>query len=110
MSLSRIRPKHVLLMSFITRDSCLCTKHQNMSLTLKAVRRLDINTSVNREKMLEIKEEVLKATQDTITFDDIVVRQWKHVPIECKGQKKMVMKIADMHMSKEEFVTRDNTG
>ena len=37
-SFCRIRPKHVLLMSFITRDTCLCTKHQNMSLTLKAVK------------------------------------------------------------------------
>ena len=38
-SFCRIRPKHVLLMSFITRDTCLCTKHQNMSLTLKAVKK-----------------------------------------------------------------------
>ena len=52
-----------------------------MSLTLKAVRRLDINTSVNGEQMLETKEEVLNATRDTITSDDIVVRQWKRVPL-----------------------------
>ena len=58
--------------------------------------------------MLETKE-VLKATVDTITSDDIVVRQWKRVPIECKGQKKMVMKIVDMHMTKEEFVTHVTT-
>ena len=44
-----------------------------MSLTLKAVRRLGINTSVNRDKVLETKEEVLKAIRDTITSDDIVV-------------------------------------
>ena len=32
-SFCRIRPKHILLELFITRDTCLCTKHQNVSLT-----------------------------------------------------------------------------
>lgn len=37
-SFQRIRPKHILTTSFITRDCCLCTKHQNMALVLKAIR------------------------------------------------------------------------
>jgi len=57
-SFGRIRPK--LMTSFITRDTCLCTKHQNMSLTLKAVKSQDINTSVNGEQLLDSKQEILK--------------------------------------------------
>ena len=57
-SFCRIRPKHVLLMSFITRDTCLCTKHQNMSLTLNAVKSRDMNTFVNDEEMLVNKQDL----------------------------------------------------
>ena len=59
-SFCRLHPKHVLLALFITRDTCLCTKHQNMSLTLKAVKSQDINTSVNGEQLLDSKQEILK--------------------------------------------------
>ena len=57
-SFGRIRRK--LMTSFIIRDTCLCTKHQNMSLTLKAVKSQDINTSVNGEQLLDNKQEILQ--------------------------------------------------
>jgi hypothetical protein len=37
-SFCRSRPKYVLTTAFSSRSSCLCTKHQNASLTLKALR------------------------------------------------------------------------
>ena len=97
-----IQPKHVLLMSFITRDTCLCTKHQNMSLTLKAVKSQDINTSVNGEQMLDNKQDLLEDIKNKVTSDLFFVGQWKRVPIELKGLKKMAMKIIDIKMTKNE--------
>lgn len=101
----RSRPKHVLLTSFITRDTCLCTKHQNMSLTLKAIKSQNVEVSVNGEKMLNTKAELVEDVKTKISSDDILIGQWKRVPIEVKGQKKMVMKIIDNHMNKAEFIT-----
>ena len=31
----RLRPRHILLTTLISRSSCLCTKHQNMALKLR---------------------------------------------------------------------------
>ena len=102
-SFCRIRPKHVLLISFITRDTCVCTEHQHMSQILKAVNSPDINTSVNGEQMLENKQDLLEVIKNKITSDFIVADQWKRVPIELKGRKKMAMKIIDTKMTKNEF-------
>ena len=101
-SFCRIRQKHVLQIAFITRDTCLCTKHQNMSLTLKAIKSQDINTSVNGEQMLDNKQELWQDIKNKVTFDLIIVGQWKRVPIELKGSKKIAMKIINSaNMSQE---------
>ena len=44
----RIRPKHIQLSAFISRNSCLCTMHQTMTLTAKTLRR-DVQISKNPE-------------------------------------------------------------
>lgn len=108
-SFCRIRPKHILLTSLITRDTCLCTRHQNMTLTLKAVKRQGVDVSLNGEKMLESKDTLLQEIEDKVTLDNIGISQWKRVPIELKGQKKMVMKIVETIMTKQEFVTHLTT-
>ncbi|XP_060604512.1 uncharacterized protein LOC132757278 [Ruditapes philippinarum] len=54
-SFTRIRPARIRLTHMITRDTCLCTKHQNMSLTLKALKKKNIECTLNGEKMLERK-------------------------------------------------------
>ena len=50
-----------------------------MSLTLKAVKSRDINTSVNGEQMLDNKQELLEDIKNKVTSDLIVVGQWKRV-------------------------------
>ena len=36
----RMRPKHIALTKYLSRNKCLCQKHQNMALMLKAIRTL----------------------------------------------------------------------
>ncbi|KAL3861744.1 hypothetical protein ACJMK2_007767 [Sinanodonta woodiana] len=37
------RPKYLLLANFASRRTCLCARHQNMALKLKAMRSLGLN-------------------------------------------------------------------
>ena len=39
----KLRPSHVRLTKFLSRNSCLCAKHQNMVLKLKALKSLSVN-------------------------------------------------------------------
>ncbi|WAR16584.1 hypothetical protein MAR_031178, partial [Mya arenaria] len=50
----RIRPKHMQLSAFISKSSCLCTKHQKMALTAKTLRWEGVATSVNPETFLKV--------------------------------------------------------
>ncbi|KAH3706167.1 hypothetical protein DPMN_065548 [Dreissena polymorpha] len=109
-SFCRIRPRHIILTSLITRDTCLCTKHQKMSLTRKAVKRQHIYTPSNGENMLENRTELIKGIEDNVHEDTItVVSQWKRVQTEFKGQKKSGMKIVNSDMTKKEFVVEHVT-
>ena len=108
-SFCRIRPQHILLTSLITRDTCLCTKHQNMSLTLKAAKRENVDTPINGEKMLERKNEIIQDIETKVTSAKTVIGQWKRVQIEAKGQTKSVMKIVDAEMGKVEFLEHVKT-
>jgi hypothetical protein len=77
-----------------------------MSLTLKALKKKNIECTLNGEKMLERKQDLLQETEQKLASgDEIQVGQWKRVEIEVKGQKKSVMKIVDSIMKPQEFLT-----
>lgn len=99
-SFQRIRPKYILTTCFVTFDGCLCTKHQDMALMLKALRRLGIDVPANPERFVEIpcNEEIGQKINTEMTYE-----QWKRVSIEEKGKKKMVMRIVKVTQSKEDF-------
>ncbi|VDI54169.1 Hypothetical predicted protein [Mytilus galloprovincialis] len=99
---TRLRPKNILLTSFIRRDTCLCTKHQNMSFTLKAVKRLGIDVSLNAEKEVEKQEKIIQDMKNT-EASDVVFSQWKRVKVEEKGRTKMTMKVVDSTVDKSGF-------
>ena len=90
----RMRPKHILLMSLISRHTCLCTKHQNMALIAKAMKAAGLDVPLNPEHL--IKEDVLGKAKEFFSKDDrFQVNQWKRVEIEEKGKKKYVTKIIE---------------
>ena len=46
----RLRPKHILLAKFISRNACPCLKHQNMAMKVAATRKVGAKLSENPEK------------------------------------------------------------
>ena len=101
----RIRPRNILTTSFITRNSCLCTKHQNMALLVKALQQEGLDISKNPETFVsnytvhEIEEKVnAEVNKNEITFS-----QWKRITMDDNGQKKTTMKIVETTKSKTEF-------
>ncbi|XP_061183299.1 uncharacterized protein LOC133191568 [Saccostrea echinata] len=90
----RIRPKNILLMALISRNTCLCTKHQNMALTAKELKAAGLNIPLNPEHM--VKENVAVKAKEHFAENDVVkVNQWKRVEVEEKGKKKYVTKIME---------------
>lgn len=102
-SFQRIRPKYILNTSFISRSSCLCTKHQNMALILKSLHRKGLDVPKNPEEFVS-KEASLEDIADALTCTEVVYSQWKRVTIEDKGQKKIITKIVEVHKTKEDFM------
>ena len=87
---------------------CLCTEHQNMSLTLKTAKRENVDRPINGEKMLECKNEIIQDIENKVTSAKIVIGQWKRVQIDAL-RTKSVMKIVDAVMSKAEFLQHVKT-
>lgn len=103
----RIRPKHVQLSAFISRSSCLCTKHQNMALTAKTLRKEGVNVSANPEVF--VKENINREMVLQNVPDSIKVPQWKRIEVDEKGKRKHVMRIVDTAMTKQEFINHLET-
>ena len=99
----RIRPKYLKTTAFVTRSSCLCTRHQNMALLMKALKREGVDAPANPEKFLTRETTI---DQDTASIDehDIMYEQWKRVTIEDKDKKKFVMRIVKITTKKMAFV------
>lgn len=98
-SFCRMRPKYILLASFISRNACQCIRHQNMAMKLKALRKNGIQFSENPENALKQKE-TLNSLLDAIP-GNVVYSEWKRVTVENKIQK---MKIVESERSKQEFI------
>ena len=112
-SFQRIRPKYILPTAFITRHSSLCTKHQNMALLLKALRREGIDAPMNPESFIATDncESMIDAISDKLSNTEIKFDEWKRVAIEERGNTKMVMRIVASTKTKHEFLShlRENT-
>ena len=102
-SFCRSRPKYILTAAFSSRSSCLCTKHQNAALTIKALRREGFNISVNPEKGMEQipSSELMK---DKLGVS-VVLGQWTRVEVEEKGKRKHVTKIVESLMQSDKFIS-----
>ncbi|XP_053389868.1 uncharacterized protein LOC128552829 [Mercenaria mercenaria] len=102
-SFCRSRPKYILTAAFSSRSSCLCTKHQNASLTIKALRREGFDISMNPEKgMGQVpSSEIMKSKLG----ESVALSQWTRIEVEEKGKKKYVTKIVESQMSADKFVS-----
>jgi len=50
----KARPKHIALVNFASRSVCFCSKHQNFSFLLRALKSSRVNTCINPDKFVEI--------------------------------------------------------
>lgn len=96
-SFCRMRPKNFSTAKYLSKNRCLCQKHQNMALLLKAARAAGLKVSKNPE---EFNREEQDVNFELITDTKVKVSQWKRV--EIKG--KMKMKIIEEEISKEDFI------
>ena len=97
----KYRPKHIKLVNFASRLSCLCQKHQNFALKLRCMRALGLDTSTSPDKFVEINrvngiDELLSGISD----DKIEFSEWKRV--RCQDGKER-MKIVKVEVSKDVF-------
>ena len=101
-SFQRLRPAYILTTSFISRSSCLCTKHQNAALLLKTLQRY---VAVQKNPEDFIKETLPIDEMNRELPDDVTFSLWKRVPVEeANGQKKMITKIVQVNKSKTDFI------
>lgn len=99
----RYRPKHILPVSFAVRKTCLCTKHQNMSLKLKAIKQHTALQYTNNVDTFFSKhtDDDIKESLTVIEAQQIRYSTWKKVDT---GDGKKRMKVVEEEKRKEEFI------
>ena len=65
----RAHPKNVLYTSFISRNSCLCTKHTNMALEVECMRKSEANLNGNPDDLLKKSDEEIDITMRNMGAD-----------------------------------------
>ena len=94
----RIRPKYIKLTNCLSRNACLCTKHQNFALKLKALRKKGINVTQNPDEFVKQGEII----DEQKIPDRIVFFKWKRVTMKDNKQR---MKVVQEERSSDEFKT-----
>jgi hypothetical protein len=82
----QMRPKHVLLANFCNRTTCLCSRHQNMALKLRALKPLLPGISKNPDTFIATDQEKLKENLQNLNVETITYTEWKKV--EDKGKQR----------------------
>ena len=83
----RMQPSHFNYVNFASHQSCLCTKYQNMSLKLKALKDLKIvtitkpDTFVKNLNEADIIQKIVNLACEKISF-----QVWKNVIVEIKSK------------------------
>jgi hypothetical protein len=84
----KLRPKNIKTTSLLSRNTCLCTLHQNMALKLKSLKALGVEISMNPEVVKKtVTPDHLKQKLNALENSDKEFEHWKRVEIE--GKKKM---------------------
>ena len=105
----RLRPKNVSLTRYITRNQCLCQKHQNMALSLKALKSAGVTVPLNPDEFVRKLEETDLLDENKEKLNQTIYhQQWKKVTMT-DGKKRT--KIVGSDVPNEEFqkLIRDQT-
>ena len=95
----RLRPKHIILASFTSRNTCLCQHHQNLALLLRALEGKEATTTVNPDKFIaENNDEQIK---EILACPSVEYERWKQVEDQ-DGKKRT--KVVKYDVSKAKFI------
>ena len=99
----RLRPKHICLTKHLSRNKCLCQKHQNMALALKNMKASGANVTINPDEFVrQLKERSLPDILSEIRDENVKYEQWKKVEM-ADGKKRT--KIVDREVTRDSFIS-----
>ena len=111
-SFQRIRRSnpHIKLVHFTARNTCLCQKHQNFALKLKALKGLGVVPDDNPDEFVKVNdgngvERLMETLRDKPMSDEINFEEWNRVTLDGYLKTKLKAKV----MKKEEFVKHFKT-
>ena len=94
-----------MLANFTNRHSCLCTKHQNVALKLKMLKRKKIVETENPDAFIRLKtDDQIKAKLDGMSKQRVTYKFWKKAEVEVKkrtGETKVIKKMVLISEEKE---------
>ena len=96
----RARPKHVTLVNYAARVICLCTKHQNVALKLKCLKRYGITSNTSPDSFSENFTREFYEKLENTAVEKVQYKRWKRVKCEDGKQR---TKLLDMEQTKNEF-------
>ena len=80
-SFCHMRPTHLSLINYTSRNACLCTKHQNFALKLKAITSVGGKLRTNSDTVAKLSIEEISSLVNGIAVDKVVFSAWKKVDI-----------------------------
>ena len=98
----KLKPYHAILADFANRCTCLCIRHQNMSLKIKALCNLGLRLSKNPDVIIKAHEtngEIL-AMIDSLEITSVKYFNWKRVD----DGNKMRYKEVEKNVGKQAFI------
>ena len=105
MSLLCHRKKHISLVNFASRSVCVCSKHQNFSFLLRALKTYKVHNCTNSDKFVELyrdNQAQLDEILENIPDNEVVkFQQWKRVKLT-NGKERQ--RVVEVNMSKTDFV------
>ena len=102
---SSYRPNYIKLVHFSSRRTCLCQKHQNMALKVKALKTVGATTTNNPDTLIRqnTDDEIIKNISDCDS-ETIRYSEWKRKEVEHRGKMTKRMQIETVEKSKRDFV------
>ena len=84
-SFCRMRPTHLSLVNYTSKNVCLCPKHQNFALKLKAITSVGGKLSTNPDTVAKLSIEEISSLVNELPVDKVVFSALKKVDIGTPG-------------------------
>ena len=108
---ARLRPPYCILANFTNRNSCLCTKHQNVALKLKMLKQKRVVETQNPDALIRsCTEEQLEDKFKLISEQTVRFEVWKKCTVQFQtktGETRSVrkMKLVNEEVERELFIS-----